>query len=361
MAEQSGDKSHDATPYRRQQAREQGQVARSLDLASAAILVGALLVLLYFGPKVSDFLGELTRGQLAGEVWTDVDSHFVASYWNAIMLRMAAVLLPILGLLMLIAVAVNVGQTGFLLLPQKLAMDLSRIDPIKGAGRIFSWASVVRLVLGVGKVLAVVAVAAWSLWGERGKLLVLGEQGVTEIAAYLLSVALWTCLKIGVALLVLAILDYAYQRWRHESELRMTTQEVREEMKNLQGDPQILARRRAVQRQLVLNRLSSIVPRAEVVVTNPTHLAVALAYDPEKMAAPIVLCKGAGVIAERIRKLAMENDVPVLERKELAQALYKHVEINQPIPSEQYAAVAEVLRFVYELKGKTLPNLRSAA
>jgi len=361
MADTYGEKSQEPTPHRRQQAREQGQVARSLDLASAAILVGALLLLLYYGPRINDFLAELARKQLSGDFWMQADPHFVAAHWNSLMLRMAGVLLPVLGLMMLVAVAVNVGQVGFLFLPQKLGFDLSRIDPIKGAGRIFSWASVVRLILGVGKVLTVVAVAAWSLWGERGKLIVLGEQDVTEIAAYLLSVALWTCLKIGVALLVLAIFDYAYQRWRHESDLRMTTQEVREEMKNLQGDPQIIARRRAVQRQLVLNRLSSLVPRAEVVVTNPTHLAVALAYDPEKMAAPVVLCKGAGIIAERIRRLATENDVPVLERKELAQALYKHVDINQPIPSEQYAAVAEVLRFVYELKGKTLPNLRSAA
>jgi len=164
-----------------------------------------------------------------------------------------------------------------------------------------------------------------------------------------------------VALLILAMLDYAYQRWTYEQDLRMTSHEVREEMKTLQGDPQILARRRAVQRQLALNRLENSMPKADVVVTNPTELAVALQYDPEEMAAPLVVAKGAGVVAQRIRRLALENDIPIVERKELAQFLYKQLDVNQPVPAEQYAAVAEVLRYVYELKGKTLPGMQQAA
>jgi len=141
----------------------------------------------------------------------------------------------------------------------------------------------------------------------------------------------------------------------------MTTQEVREEMKTLQGDPQIIARRRAVQRQLVLNRIGTAVPKADVVVTNPTELAIAIQYDHESMDAPIVVAKGAGTVAQKIRRLALENSVPVVERKELARALYKTVEIGKPIPADQYAAMAEVLRYVYELKGKTLPGADQAA
>ena len=135
----------------------------------------------------------------------------------------------------------------------------------------------------------------------------------------------------------------------------MTHQEVRDEMKKLQGDPQIIARRRAVQRQMVLNRIKSAVPKADVVVTNPTELAVAIQYDPEKMAAPIVVAKGAGVLAQRIRRLALENNIPIVERKPLAQLLYKDVDIGKPVPTESYAAVAEVLAYVYQLKGKKLP------
>ena len=140
----------------------------------------------------------------------------------------------------------------------------------------------------------------------------------------------------------------------------MTTQEVREEMKSLQGDPQMAARRRQIQRQLVLNRMQTAVPQADVVVTNPTELAVAIKYDPTSMQAPIVVAKGAGVLAQRIRRLALDNNIPIVERKPLAQSLYKHVDINKPIPTEQYAAVAEILRYVYQLQGRTLPHQDAA-
>jgi flagellar biosynthetic protein FlhB len=136
---------------------------------------------------------------------------------------------------------------------------------------------------------------------------------------------------------------------------------MREEIKQQQGDPQVASRRRQVQRQLAMNRLSSVVPTADVIVTNPTELAIALQYDPEKMAAPIVLAKGAGVLAQRIRRLALENQVPVVERKELARSLYANVDVNQAVPAEQYAAVAEVIRYIYQLKGKKLPGQKAAA
>ena len=172
----------------------------------------------------------------------------------------------------------------------------------------------------------------------------------------MIEILLWTSLKIGLALLLLALLDYAFQRWKHEQDLKMTSQEVREEMKNLEGDPQVVARRRAVQRQLALNRLSNAVPKADVVITNPTELAVAIRYEPEEMAAPIVVAKGAGLIAQRIRRLALEHGIPIVENKPLARALYRDVEINQPIPEDRYAAVAEVLAYVYQLKGKEIPT-----
>jgi flagellar biosynthetic protein FlhB len=168
-------------------------------------------------------------------------------------------------------------------------------------------------------------------------------------------------LWIGLALLLLAVLDYGVQRWKYEQDLRMTHQEIREEMKNVQGDPQIVARRRAIQRQMVLNRISTSVPKADVVVTNPTELAVAIQYDPQEMAAPVVVAKGAGVLAQRIRRLALENNIPVVERKPLAQLLYKEVDINKPIPTDSYAAVAEVLAYVYQLQGKKLPAPPRAA
>jgi flagellar biosynthetic protein FlhB len=361
MPEQFGDKSHDATPHRKQKAREEGQVAKSQDLSSAVLLIGSLLVLMYMGTSLIDFLGSVARAQFGGQAELIVDQSWAVGQWHSVVAGLTKTLLPMFGLFLILAVVVNVSQVGFLFLPNKLGMDLSRISPMKGMGRIFSLAGVVRLGLGIFKVLVVAVVAFWSLWSQRETILALGALDVGQIAGFIGSITLSTCLKIGAALFILAILDFAYQRWKHEQDLKMTSQEIREEMKNTQGDPQIAARRKAVQRQLVMNRLSGTVPKADVVVTNPTELAIAIQYDIETMPAPLVIAKGAGVVAQRIRRLALEHQIPILERKALAQVLYKQVELNHPIPTEQYAAVAEILRYVYELKGKSLPTLNPAA
>jgi flagellar biosynthetic protein FlhB len=350
--EQFGDKRHEATPHRRQQAREQGQAPRSQDLASAVLLLGALLLMLFLGEGVVNFLGGLAQQQLGGDAWVRIDQETAVDHWHRILLNMGTALLPIMGLLMLIGVAAHMSQVGILFLPQRVGLDFSRISPAKGIARLFSMSSAMRLAFGVFKVVIVLGVAIWSLWSEVDRILALSATDVPQIAQFIAGIVFWTCLKIGAALLVLAILDYAFQRWKHEQDLRMTDQEIREEMKNLQGDPQIIARRRQIQRQLVLNRIGSVVPQSDVVVTNPTELAVAIRYDMETMPAPVVIAKGAGVLAQRIRRLALENNVPIVERKELARALYQHVEVNDAILAEQYAAVAEVLRYVYELKGQ---------
>jgi len=261
---------------------------------------------------------------------------------------------------MLGAILTHLGQFGFLYLPEKVALDWNRINPLQNYSRIFSVSNAVHLGFGLLKVILIAAVAAWCLWGERGRLMNLSGQSPSEIGAYLLSVLLWTSLKIGASLAVLAVFDYGYQYWKHEQDLRMTTQELKEEIKTQQGDPQIAARRKQIQRQMVLRRLSTTIPKADVIVTNPTELAIALQYDPEKMPAPIVLAKGAGVLAQRIRRLALESSVPIVERKELARVLYATVDIGQQVPAEQYAAVAEVIRYVYQLKKKPLPGMKAA-
>jgi len=355
MAEQSGEKSQDPTPHRRQEARKKGQVPQSQDLSSATLLVGAILILMGMGGKVIHFFIGLIGRQLGGDAWLSADAPFLISQWKGILGELADAMLPVLGLMMLTAVAVHIVQIGFLFLPERIAPDPSRISLIRGIKRLFSLSSVMRLAFGLFKVLVVAVVALASLYWRRDELIGLAALSVPQIAGYVADLVLGTCLKIGVALLILALLDYWYQRWKHEQELRMTHQEVREEMKNLQGDPQVIARRRQVQRQLVLNRLDEVVPKADVVVTNPTELAIAIQYVPEKMAAPIVLAKGAGVMAQRIRRIAVEHNIPIIEKKPLAQALYKQVDINQPIPSEFYAAVAEILAYVYRLKGKEIP------
>ncbi len=354
MPEQQGDKSQEATPHRRRQAREEGQVPKSQDLGSAVLLILGILALWMLGGRLIDYIGAMTRRHLGEHMWLSASPEFAVAEWNRAATEMAQYVLPLLGVMLLGAIGVHVSQTGLLFLPQKLLPDLSRLDPLKGLQRLFSLQNVVRLMFGLFKIAIIAVVALTSLYQRRHDILGMTSMDVAQIAELLIELLLWTSIKVGMALLILAILDFAFQRWKHEQDIRMTTQEIREEMKNLEGNPQILARRRVVQRQLALNRLSDAVPKADVVVTNPTELAVAIQYDPEKMAAPVVVAKGAGLVADRIRRLALEHHIPIVERKPLAQALFREVDVNQPIPEDKYAAVAEVLAYVYQLKGKSL-------
>ena len=356
MADTDGDKTQDATPHRREQARSEGQVAKSQDLASAALLLVGLSALLWLGGPVVEMMGHYATEQLGGDPWLTADLQFFVAQEQHVAYALACCLLPIFGLLMFTGIAANFLQVGFLFLPEKLAPDLMRLDPLQGFARLFSLASLVRLVMGLLKMGLVAGVAYASLYGQREKILGLAAMTTLGFANFLTQILIWTSMKIAMALLLLAVLDYGFQWWKQERDLRMTTQEVREELRNLEANPQMAARRKQVQRQLALHRISSAVPKADAVITNPTELAIAIQYDPATMAAPIVVAKGAGLIAAQIRKLALENGIPILERKPLAQALYREVDIDHPIPQERYAAVAEVLAYVYQLKGKKIPT-----
>jgi len=360
MSEENGEKTHEATAYRRQQAREEGQVVKSQDLTSAALLIIALLILWYSSSSLITFFGHAAQDHLGGEAWLTMDRQQFCHVAARMGFDLAMVVLPVLGMLMLAAIVVHLGQSGLLFLPDKLGFDLDRINPLQNAQRIFSITSLVHLGMGLLKVGIVSTVAAYCVWNERDNLLKLPDQTTAEIGSYLFMTLLWTSLKIGGSLAVLAILDYGYLFWKHEQDLKMTHQEIREEMKQQSGDPQLISKRKQIHRQLVMRSLSTSIPKADVIVTNPTELAIALKYDPETMPAPVVIAKGAGALAQRIRRLALENNVPIIERKELARALYKMVEINQQVPAEQYAAVAEVVRYVYQLKGKKLPGAQAA-
>lgn len=355
MPEQDGDKTQDPTPHRRQEAREQGEVARSQDLASAAVLVTGLALLYMWIGTVTDFFGGLTARQLGGSAWLQTDALTIVAQLREVLWLTAKAIGPLLGLVLLTAVAANLFQFGLLWLPEKLMPELSRLDILSAFWRIFSLSNLVKLGFGLLKLTLVATIAYRELSGQVDEIVAATSLDVAHLALFLLTTLFWTTFKIACSLLILSLLDYFYQWWKHEQDLKMTTQEVREEMKNMQGDPQIIARRRQVQRQLVANRLKGTVPKADVVVTNPTELAVALQYNPAEMAAPVVLAKGAGVLAARIRQIALENGIPIIEKKPLAQALYKDVDVGRPIPGALYSAVAEIMAYVYQLKGKSMP------
>lgn len=356
MAEGSGEKKHSATERRRRQAREQGQVVRSQDLTSAALLLAAMAVLWWFGGTASEQIASTMKEALSTPRIESPGTDGATHELLRIGARLAAAAAPILIAMMTAAILVNVTQTGLIFSPTKLMPKFSHISPLSGIKRIVSLAGLMRLAFGLFKVAVIIAVTYASVGSGEELLLALANMTVPQIAKAMFASLLKTCLWIGVALFILALFEYAYQRWKHENDLMMTDQEIRDELKETEGDPQVAARRRQVQRQLAMNRVASDVPKADVVVSNPTELAVAIRYDPLTMPAPIVLAKGAGLVAQRIRRIALEHGIPVVERKPLAQILYKTVDVGEVVPPDHYQAVAEVLRYVYQLQGKEIPR-----
>jgi flagellar biosynthetic protein FlhB len=218
--------------------------------------------------------------------------------------------------------------------------------------RLFSVNNTFRLGLGLVKLLVITGVAALSLYSQREAIVGLSMLDLPELASSLVHILLATTMKIALALFVLALLDYGFQRWKHEQDLKMTPQELREEMKNLETNPQLTSRRRQVQRQLAVARLVSAIPKADIVLSGPGELAVAIQYRPESMSAPIVVAKGSGTLAGRIRQLALQHRIAIVEKRRLARTIYHQTEINQPIHNAQYGAVAELLAPVYQAQGR---------
>ena len=320
------------------------------------MLLAGLACLWTLGPPACEHLASAMADALSTprmEPLTTAD----ASNWlmqNAN--RLAVAIVPILLAMMVAGILVNVTQTGLLLTTAKIMPKLSNVSPLAGAKRILSLQGVMRLAFGMFKVAIVGVVAYSAIRYYSHSILHMTGLSVGQIASTMFRALMGTCVWIGAALFILAILEYAFQKWKHEQDMMMSDQEIRDEMKESDGDPQMAARRRQIQRQMMMQRAENEVPSADVVVSNPTELAIAIKYDPYTMEAPTVVAKGAGVLAQKIRRLALENGIPVVERKPLAQLLYKTVDVGETIPADQYQAVAEVLRYVYELQGKEIPQ-----
>jgi flagellar biosynthetic protein FlhB len=356
MAADDGEKSQDPTPHRRREMRERGQVAQSHDLTSAVVLLGGLTVLVFTGAALLEYLVGFLVGSLSGQAWMSTlgaeASGTVINQWQLLVSGLAKVLLPVLGSILLLAVGVNALQTGFLFMPSRVLPDMSRVNPIAGLGRIVSGRGTARMAFGLVKVVAIAAVAGASLYARREEIVSLSGLGLPGIVAFAWDVCLWTCVKIGFTLAALAVMDYGFERWKLERDARMTPQEVREEQRTMQGDPQVVARRRTAQREMAEQGSSSAVIGADVLIAAPEGLIVALRYQAASMAAPIVSAKGSGASALRIRRLAEERGVPIVEKAQLAAALHKQVAVRGVVPEKLFAQVAEVLAYASELRGR---------
>lgn len=344
------EKTEQGTPKRREEAREKGRVAKSREVSSVAIL-GACLIYFYFNTtglleKITAVMTSIFRS--AGRINISIDS--VPSLFNGILFQVLVILLPFFIMVFLITIIANVMQVGALFSTTAIQPEWSKVDPLKGFQRLFSLNSFVELIKNIIKMLIIGFVSYLVIRNEVKDCLPLSDQTVWEIMIYLGRITFKIMLTACLALILLAILDYAYQRWEYEKGLRMSRQEIKEEFKNSEGDPAIKARIKRLQREMSRKRMMSAVPKADVIITNPTHLAVAIKYDQETRVAPYVVAKGAGIIAEKLKKIAAENNIPIVENKPLAQVLYKMVRLDDMIPENLYRSVAEVLAFVYNLK-----------
>ena len=354
MAEESfGDKTEAPTPRRLEEARERGQVARSTDLTAALGLLAATTALYLAGGQLSGSLTEMTRQMLRiGDV-SPASSETMMADFVTVIKHFALILAPVLGGIMAVGIAANVAQGGFVFSTQPLVPSLDKINPVTGFGRIFSKRALARLVGNLIKLAAIVWISYAVITSDYAKIVALPQMSLGRIVTGGVEIVLSLCFKLAAVLVVIAMLDYLYQRWQHLEDMKMTKQELREEMKRMEGDPLIKEHRRHIARQMAMRRMSAEVPKADAVITNPTHFAVAIRYDVKKMAAPQVVAKGQDLMAKRIREIALEHGVTIVEKPVLARALYKTVDVGREVPTELYKAVAEVLAFVYRLKNRT--------
>lgn len=351
MADDHGQPRTEApTPRRRQEAREQGQVAVSHDLSAAIVLLVCLAGLWWSGRGIALQLMSAVRSALRWPVSAEwhTQQTVIAAHWFTG--QMAATIGVAVAVLFVVSLAVGLAQVGFTVSPRPLEINWERLSPATGWSRLLSSDGAVRGISVLLKVSVVAAVLVQYLADRAHLLGILGQTSLGHGVAAGWQLALETALVIAGAFFIVGAADYLYHRLRHEQQLKMTREEVRQEHKEDEGDPHVRARIRRLQREAAEKKMIQDVPKATVVVTNPTHFAVAIRYDRYTMTAPMVIAKGSDRFARRIAEIARQHGIPVLERKPLARLLYRSVKIGQTIPPELYQALAEILAYVYRLK-----------
>lgn len=350
---QDPDKTEEATPRRKQEARKKGQTPRSNELNTVVVLLALFVILNFLG---SWFYGELITYMeqylSPDELNTDISESNLGNLLFRHCMTFLRLFLPLgLGALV-IGVVINFVQVGPMFSTEPLKPKFSKLNPVAGMQRLFSAHGFVELAKSIIKLIIVIYFAYSTIREHIFMFLDMMRQSPFDVAIALWRIIYQVAVKICLFLLALALFDYLYQRWEFRKSLRMTKREVKDEYKQTEGNPQIKNKIRQRQREIAMRRMMQDVPKADVVITNPTHLAIALRYDPSKMAAPVVVAKGEGFIAQKIKEIATANDVVLVENRPLAQAIYKTVDIGEAIPANLFQAVAEILAYVYRLKRK---------
>ncbi|MCP4583175.1 MAG: flagellar biosynthesis protein FlhB [candidate division Zixibacteria bacterium] len=352
MAEQSSqdEKTEQPTPKKRDDARKEGQVCKSQELNSVFIILTGIMALMFFhNHLLTGWMGAFSFN--LGQIGVDITPTKFYELFLTNGKTLITLVAPIILLLGLVALLINMAQVGIGISPKALKPKFDKLDIFKGLKNLFSMKTVFNLFRDTTKIAIVGYVTYLTYKGEVDNYIPLADQEIGQVIIFIARVAVKIFLRSAGVLLLLAILDYAYQKYEFEKKLKMTKQEVKDEMKHHEGDPLVKMRIKRIQREMARARMLQEVEKADVVVTNPTHIAVALKYDLETMPAPTVVAKGERLMAERIKELAKKAGVPIVENKPLARTLFKSVEVGMEIPAKLFKAVAEVLAYVYKLKG----------
>ena len=349
-SESGADKSEEPTSKRLEESRKKGQIARSKELNTLAVVLGGTGGLLAFGGAIGQGMMALMQGSfdLSREVL--MDERYMALYLLSSGKLALDAVTPLLMVLLIAALAGPISLGGWLFSLEAMAPKASRMDPLAGLKRMFSVNALVELFKALAKFLVVLLVALLVLSQDQDDLLAIANESLDSAILHSLQVVGWSALWMSCGLILIAAADVPFQLWSHKQKLMMTKQEVRDEYKDSEGRPEVKQRIRQLQREMAERRMMSAVPQADVVITNPTHFAVALKYDPAKGNAPVMLAKGSDFTALKIREIANEHNVTVLESPGLARAVFYSTELDQEIPAGLYLAVAQVLAYVYQLK-----------
>jgi flagellar biosynthetic protein FlhB len=352
--ESSGQEKTEAPTQRRlQEAREKGDVAKSTEVPSAAVLLAGLLTLYIMSNYMLERFYAIFRHYLGNLHAIEIIPANMLLITRDGMELTAMAVVPLMAVIIVVAIGANFAQVGILFATEKITPNFGKVNPIKGFSNLFSKQTLAQSVKSIAKLLIIGYVAYFEILSSLPGILPLMDQQPIQILSFMARIAFWIFLKSALIICILAAADYAFQRWQFLKKMKMTKQEVKEEAKQTEGDPLVRGRIRSIQREMARRRMMAEVPKADVVITNPTHIAIAMRYDNMTMEAPTVIAKGAGIIAHRIKTIADEHGIPMVEDKPLARLLFKSVEINATIPENLYQAVAQVLAYVYSLKQKT--------
>lgn len=352
MAENDQEKTEDPTPKRQQESREKGQLGKSQDLNAAIITALAILFLFFYGGALVNMHMDAASVIFNNFMTIEIsDQNLEAQFEDALYFVLEG-MFPFLIVLFIAALISNVSQIGLLLTFKTITPDLGKINPIKGLKNKFSLKTVMMGVMNISKVMLFALVAYLVLTYKYVDIFRLTGQDIQKGVLMYADTFFLVSMYVILVMLILALADFAYQKWQNLQSMKMTKQEVKDEMKNYDGDPKIKQKRRQIQLQMSRQRMMKDVKDADVVITNPTHLSVALKYEEATMRAPVVVAKGADLLALKIREIAKENSVPLVENKPLARALYRDAEVGDPVPQKLFKAVAEILAYVYNLKGQ---------